>query len=429
MLRYGTVVATSSAVADTTNRPADTPTDFRYWEALERPGVRRLRAISRRVLGFDPCPPDAAARMLCEDLRAGDPAAERFVDEVLFGPAGPRAGRHLLDRALAEGIDAVHDPPEAMRALFAEFEPVPDWVDCDLVEEGARIWRRWGTSLFAFAGAETLEMYTESAVAVPLSLAGGYAGDAALRRFLETVRFWIDVSEPGDLFRIGSDGRATAMRVRVMHVSVRRRVAEHPEWDAGRWGLPISQTYMLLTLMGGSVAPGLGLWAAGYQTSPREIRALLHYQRYLGYLLGVRPRFYPETVRESLQVLGLAVLSRSYTAGPHGAELIESFPRAFEPTSRTDLRGRYDYAAIAALIALTMSPNTRARHDVPPVFPWIGLLPARFPLIAATELARRFVPGAEPALDRSQRRRRERWYQRHMRGREVVFEAASGLRR
>jgi hypothetical protein len=195
MLRYGTMVATSSAVADTTtNRPADMPTDFRYWEALERSGVRRLRAISRRVLGFDPCPPDAAARMLCEDLRVGDPVAERFVDEVFFGPAGPRAGRILLDRALAEGIDAVPDPPEAMRALFAEFEPVPDWVDRDLVEQGARIWRRWGTSLFAFAGAETLEMYTESAVAVPLSLAGGYAGDAALRRFLETVRFWMSPS-------------------------------------------------------------------------------------------------------------------------------------------------------------------------------------------------------------------------------------------
>jgi len=407
----------------------DTPTDFRYWETLDRPGVRRMRALSRRVLRFDPCPPDDAARMLCEDLRAGDPVAERFVDEVFFGPTGPRAGRNLLDRALAEGIDAVPDAPAAMRTLFEEFEQVPDWVDRELVEEGARIWRRWGTSLFAFAGAETLEMYTESAVAVPLSLAGGYAGDAALRRFLETVRFWIDVSEHGDLFRIGSEGRATAMRVRVMHVSVRRRVSDHVEWDSERWGLPISQTYMLLTLMGGSIAPGLGLWAAGYQTSAREIRALLHYQRYLGYLLGVRPRHYPETVRESIQVLVFAALSRSYTAGPHGSELIESFPRAFEPKSRTDLRTGYDYAAIAALIALTMSPGTRARHDVPPVFPWIALLPARFPLIASIELGRRFVPGIESVVDNAQRRLRERWYRRHMRGREAAFEATSGLRR
>ena len=100
-------------------------------------------------------------------------------------------------------------------------------------------------------------MYTESAVATPLSLAGGYAGDNALRRFLETTRFWMDVSEPGALFARGSAGRRTAMRVRVMHVSVRRRVAEHAEWDAARWGLPISQAYMMLTLLGGSVAPAL----------------------------------------------------------------------------------------------------------------------------------------------------------------------------
>ncbi len=399
------------------------PTDVRYWEALQRPGVRRARAVLRRA-GFDPCPPDEVAESLCAELYAGDPLGERFVDEVIL-PA-PRPGRALLDRALAEGIDAVPDAPPAMRELFAEFEHVPDWVDPELVEEGARIWRRWGTTLFSFAGAETLEMYTETPVALPLSLTGGYAGDAALRRFLETVRFWIDVSEPGELLRIGSEGRATAMRVRVMHVAVRRRVAAHEEWDEARYGLPISQTYMMLTLMGGSIAPGLGLWGVGYQTSPAEIRALLHYQRFLGHLLGVRTSHYPSSVREAVQVLAFAVLGRTYGAGAHGAELIESFPRAFEGPG---LRARYDHAVVAGLIALTMSPGTRARHDVPPVFPAVLLLLARFPLIASVELARRLVPGVAGLVDRWQRDRRERWYRRHMRGREAAFEAASGLRR
>ena len=30
-------------------------------------------------------------------------------------------------------------------------------------------------------------------------MTGGYAGDNALRRFLETGKFWVDVSEPGAL--------------------------------------------------------------------------------------------------------------------------------------------------------------------------------------------------------------------------------------
>ena len=273
------------------------PTDFAYASGSERPAVRTARGVARRLLGIDLCPPPDIAALLCEDLYTGDPVAEGFVDEVLFGPDGPRAGRTLLDRAIAEGIDAIDDAPEAMRRLFAEFEEVPSWVDPALVEQGAAIWRRWGTTLFAVAGTTTLEIYTESAVAVPLSLTGGYAGDKALHRFMETVRFWIDVSQPGALLEPGSAGRATAMRVRVMHVSVRRRVAEHPEWDAERWGLPISQTYMALTLMGGSIGPALAMWPLGHVTTPAEIRALLHFQRYLGHLLGVRPRWYPETVR------------------------------------------------------------------------------------------------------------------------------------
>ena len=158
-------------------------------------------------------------------------------------------------------------PPSRCATLFAEFETVPDWVDRDLVELGAAVWRRWGTMLFSVAGVITLEIYTEGAVAMPLSLAGGYAGDNALRRFLETCKFWIDASEPGALFEKGGRrSRTTAMQVRVMHVAVRKRVGEHAEWDAEAWGLPISQTYEQMTQIGGAVAPAISLWLLGYQT-------------------------------------------------------------------------------------------------------------------------------------------------------------------
>lgn len=182
-----------------TNRPSGAPTDFAYWEALDRPSITRARRLCQRVLRFDPVPDARTVAALAQDMHSGDPVAERFVDEVFFGPDGYAAGRRLLDRALEHGIDAIPDAPAAMRELFAEFETIPDWVDPALVERGAAVWRRWGTDLFAVAGAGTLEMYTESAVALPLAFAGGYAGDKALNRFLETARFWIDVSTPGAL--------------------------------------------------------------------------------------------------------------------------------------------------------------------------------------------------------------------------------------
>jgi len=102
------------------------PSDFRYWQASQEPKIKLARALAERLLGFDLCPPDEAMERFIADMWAGDPIAERFVDEVFFGEIGPRRGRNMLDEALAEGVDALPSPPESMRALFEQLETVPD---------------------------------------------------------------------------------------------------------------------------------------------------------------------------------------------------------------------------------------------------------------------------------------------------------------
>lgn len=421
----GPVIADSS--------PTRCPTAFRYWESLKSPNVRRLQRVIKTLTGGELFPTHSQATALCEDLFSGDPVAERFVEQVMHGEIGSHRGREMLDAALSGGIESVPEAPESMKALFAEFETIPDWVDPELVEQGAAIWRRWGTMLFSFAGAETLEMYTEAAVATPLSLAGGYAGDSALRRFLETTRFWMDVSQPGALLTPGSRGRATALKVRVMHVSIRARVVSHPEWDTDRWGLPISQTYQLLTLLGGSVTPGLGLWLLGYQTTASEIRALLHFQKYMGHILGVRMRWYPESVIDSLRVLAMTIASRSYDAGKNGAELIESYPMAFAPRDGhrglSRLRASYNFRINSVYSAMYMAPRTRRRYHMPPAFPWILIPIARFPLITVIEVARRLFPIVARSHEKIMLAHRENWYRAQMQGREAQFDASGALRR
>ncbi len=408
------------------------PTAFGYWSARENPRVRRAERLVRLLTGSELFPTDEQARALCADMFSGDPVAERFVAEVMRSGPGREDGRQLLETALRDGIESIPEPPEAMRALFAEFDTVPDWVQPELVERGAAVWRRWGTMLFNFAGAETLEMYTEAAVATPLSLAGGYAGDSALRRFLETCRFWMDVSRPGALLTPGSAGRATALKVRIMHVSVRSGVMRHPEWDIERWGLPISQTYQLLTLIAGSTIPGLGLWALGYQTTPGEFRALLHFQKYMGYLLGVRLTWHPETVADTLRVMAMTMVARAHDSGAQGAELIESYPAAFAPRPEhrglARLRAHYNYRINSAYPALYMLPTTRRNYRMPAAFPWILLPIARIPLVALLELLRR-IPPLGRVHEQLMLWHRENWYREQMQGREAEFQAVGALRR
>ena len=84
-------------------------------------------------------PSDAVAQAFVDGLDEGDPVAERFVAETYHGELGARKARELVERAQRTGIDNVPDAPESMRALFAEFEQIPDWVEPDLVEEGVVI--------------------------------------------------------------------------------------------------------------------------------------------------------------------------------------------------------------------------------------------------------------------------------------------------
>ena len=86
-------------------------------------------------------PSDDVAQAFIAGLDEGDPVAERFVAETYHGELGARKARELVEEAHRVGIDAVPDAPESMRALFAEFEQLPDWVDPELVEEGAAVWR------------------------------------------------------------------------------------------------------------------------------------------------------------------------------------------------------------------------------------------------------------------------------------------------
>lgn len=408
------------------------PTEFRYWERLDDPRVQQARKMFRTVFRFDPQPSEDLVRTFAAAYYQADPVGEAFVDEVYLGELGPKAGRAMLDQALEHGVDSVPDAPASLIRLFEEFETPPEWLDLDLVAQGAKVFRRWGTSVFSFATTSTLEMYSESSIAKPLSYAGGYAGDKAHKRQLETVRFWIDVSEPGGLDP-GARGRQTAMRVRIMHVFIRRKLMQRPEWDYDAWGVPISVGDAALTLMGGSVVPGLALWSVGHQTTVREIEATLHFWRYVGHLLGVQPEWYPRDFRESVQLMFAAFVKRAYTAGADGEELVESYLPAFAPKPGTPwrkrLRDEINYRVQIGYTGVWLLPSTYARHAMPRRFPWVLHPIIQAPLIFGAETLRRTVPGLDTVADRVQRRRREQWYRNEVGDRAAEFEPVEEFRR
>ena len=168
------------------------------------------------------------------------------------------------------------------------------WCDCSKNSKRTRrgsitIWSNaarsssggCGPAVFSFQGVGTLLAYTENPIVQPLSMTGKYAGDAALNRFMETARFWIDVSDPGGT-RPGAPGRATAMRVRIMHVFLRQRITRHPQWNLAAWGKPINQAEATITLLSGGFGAGLGMHKLGYRSTTADTEAMMHFWRYVG---------------------------------------------------------------------------------------------------------------------------------------------------
>jgi hypothetical protein len=131
--------------------------------------------------------------------------------------------------------------------------------------------------------------------------------------------------------------------------------------------------------------------------------------------------------------LFVTAAGRSHTAGRHGAELIESFPRAFEPppgvTGLQRLRMEYEHKLVVGYVGALMAPWTRRRFDLPSAFPWVALLAARTPFVVASEIARRVVPGADALVTRNARSRAERWYRERSGGKAAEYDPGAALRR
>jgi hypothetical protein len=212
------------------------PTRFRAGEAR---GARLGRPLKRigRVKSVD------------EDQLAL--IGQRFMERDEIGAALAKAMRSAgadkvsmaqFNQALVHGIESVEAAPPALRDFFAAVDPVPDWVDLDLLNEGARVYRRSGkTGADVLLQLSLLGGYRFGGPTDLLVATGGLTGDTTMRRLGETQKWGVAVSEHDSMRRDG-EGFQLTVHVRLMHALVNYRFESGGRWDIARWGLPINQS-------------------------------------------------------------------------------------------------------------------------------------------------------------------------------------------
>ena len=212
-----------------------------------------------------------------------DPLAEAVMDE--FARMPERKWRALLELALVEGVEAVPDAPEALRALFRQLECAPIWVDRDRCNLGGATFLRCRLGFVPLAMLALPIIYSWPAGNKPLALSGQLVHRAS-QRLKDTARYVFAVCQPDGLSRF-SEGFAMTVRVRLIHAQVRRLLLESGQWRSETWGAPINQCHMAGTNLMFSVGVLDGLTRLGYRFERVEREALVHLWRYAGYLLGV----------------------------------------------------------------------------------------------------------------------------------------------
>ncbi|XVA01317.1 oxygenase MpaB family protein [Prescottella equi] len=206
-------------------------------------------------------------------------------------------------RALAEGIDAVPDAPEPLRAYFAMLEATPDWVDRDLLALGARTLRRVGSDVGdVLAYGSLLGGYNNSGPLPVLTSSGRLTGERTRRRIAETGTWWNGCVADGGLDRFG-EGFRLSVHVRLMHAFVGYHHEHETDWDSGARGLPVNQFDQAGTLGLFSITFLLHTRVLGVRYTRREADAVLHLWCYVGWLMGVDRRWLPFDERAGLRMM------------------------------------------------------------------------------------------------------------------------------
>ncbi|ORA17932.1 oxygenase MpaB family protein [Mycobacterium asiaticum] len=210
----------------------------------------------------------------------------------------------MLKTACRDGIDAVPDAPEELVAFIDAMEVRPDWINFDLIEEGARQARAAAALLahFITRGA-FIATFTNTYAALPMGLTGALSGRRAARRVNETASFFAVTTLPGALQRYGPGFEAAAM-VRLMHSMVRyNALKKSDKWDVDVYGVPVPQVDQMPAGMIGQYMTSQQVLRQGRDQFNEQERALVEFGRYRCFLLGLPEELLPTTPAETVHVM------------------------------------------------------------------------------------------------------------------------------
>lgn len=238
-----------------------------------------------------------------------------------------------------------HADDATLSALWGEVNHIPEWVDWAQIARGQRFFYRYapanlmGFALQGFVG----ENSAAAGVMEVLTRTGGFSTRVLLRRLLETFQLVLQVTDfasgPAEQ-HLGPGGAAheTAVRVRLLHASVRNRIlklARDKEgyFDVEMHGVPVNtldSIHSIATFCCNHM--WLQLPQQGVFPSHQEMADYIALWRYVGYLLATPTDEYfcsveqAKATMESMLVHEHHITQTSVVLGHNFVECLRDLP-------------------------------------------------------------------------------------------------------
>lgn len=391
-------------------RPAGAPARF---AADERWGTRAallLRPFADRWTA----PTPAERARIAEALGSGDPVADALLTSISRGETSMARVHAALDAAVAGEPEPAGEPGQLTTFVRAVTE-LPDWLDPELAERGARVCLRAGlTGQDVLGDLALLGGYRPAATTEVLTSTGRLTGEGTAKRIAETMAWWHAVASPGG-WRPGNPGWDTTVHVRLMHARVNRAMLDKG-WDTAAKGQPINQADMAATNGLFSATFLLGTLVLGIPHRPADARAVMHLWRWMGWVMGVDEEFLHDRPRRTLRDM-YHFLRTSPPPDHNSVVLAEALLDSYGHTDFprfARLRRRLDVARHRATATYLNGPAGMRELGQRPALPWYPavLIPANLLAHGAAVVS----PKVRGALERRGYRRIRRQITRYSRG-------------
>ncbi|MFN3339390.1 MAG: oxygenase MpaB family protein [Dietzia sp.] len=351
-------------------RPPGAPTRFAADERWGRRAARLLRPFADVRSG----PTPAERERIAEALMSGDPPADAVLGAIERGETSMARVREALRAAVAGDPSPPREPAEVVEFVRSVTE-IPDWLDPDLADHGARVCLRAGlTGQDVLGDLALLGGYRPAATTEVLTSTGRLTGEGTSTRVAETMAWWHAVAAT-DGWRPGSPGWEMTVHVRLMHARVNRAMLAKG-WDVRAKGLPINQADMAATNGLFSATFLLGTSVLGIPHPPADGRAVMHLWRWMGRVMGVDEDFLHDHPRRALRDM-YHFLRTSPPPDANSVVLAEALLESYGLTDFPRLatvRRRLDVARHRSIATYLNGPAGMRELGQRPALPWYPAL-------------------------------------------------------